>query len=168
MVRRIRGEHGDFDIVFLDAWHEHETARRDLNDALTLVNRNGVVLVHDCLPDTPDLCRPTRGDLVSWFGVSYKLYVDILTSRPDLWHCTVDTDCGCAIVRRRRLSPLYRHAIDVAPAILREWRACGNDYAQSYRVFDAHRAALMNVVSVAEFIEAESTPRRFGRLLFGR
>lgn len=167
-VRQIRAAHGDFDIVFLDAWHEYETARRDLHDALMLVNRNGVVLAHDCLPDTPDLCTPTRGDLVSWYGVSYKLYVDVLTSRSDLWHCTVDTDCGCAMVRRRRVSPLYRQAIDVPPAIMREWQACGDDYARSYRVFDAHRAALMNVVSVADFIEAESTPRSFGRLLFGR
>ena len=42
-IRRIRAEHGDFDVVFVDAWHEHETALRDLNDALTLVSRNGVV-----------------------------------------------------------------------------------------------------------------------------
>ena len=165
-VRRIRAEHGQFDIVFLDAWHEYETARRDLSDALTLVNRNGVVVVHDCLPVRPELCTPTRGELVSWFGVSYKLYVDVLTSRSDLWHCTVDTDCGCAILRRRRLSALYRRGVDVAPAVLQAWRACGGDYARSYQLFDAHRAALMNVVSVADFIEAETAARGIGRLLF--
>jgi hypothetical protein len=168
-MRQIRAQGLRFDIVFVDAWHEHETTRRDMQDALSLVTRNGLILAHDCLPDSAEHSVPFRGQLECWYGVSYKVYLDVLTARGDLWYCTVDTDCGCGVIRTRRNSPLCRRAADGDAAFMPAWRNLGDDYTAAYRLYDANRDAIMNVVTVDEFLAAERQSVRFGLIrLFSR
>lgn len=159
-MREIRAQGLRFDIVFIDAWHEYETARRDLQDELKLVTRRGLVLAHDCLPDSAEASVPFRGDLHTWYGVSYKLYLDVLTARDDLWYCTVDADCGCGMIRKKQKSPLYRRARDGDLALIRAWAGASADHSSAYRLYDANKAALMNVVKVREFLDAERLSAR--------
>jgi Methyltransferase domain len=154
-LRQIRAQRLRFDIVFLDACHEYESTRRDMQDALSLVNDNGIIVMHDCLPDSEALCTPSHGDLVEWYGVTYKAYLDVLMARNDLWYCTVDTDCGCGMIRSNRKTRLYKRAVDGDEACLRAWRNVGDNYAAAYRIYDCNRDALMNVVTVNEFLTAE-------------
>tara|TARA_B100002019_G_C21266119_1_gene599538 strand:+ start:59 stop:736 length:678 start_codon:yes stop_codon:yes gene_type:complete len=39
-----------FDIIFLDGLHTYEQTIKDINNSLKYLNKNGVVIVHDCLP----------------------------------------------------------------------------------------------------------------------
>lgn len=39
-----------FDLIFIDGDHDYRQARRDLANSLKVVNRNGVIVLHDMLP----------------------------------------------------------------------------------------------------------------------
>jgi hypothetical protein len=151
-----------FDIVFLDACHEYDCSHRDLQTALNLVNDDGIIVVHDCLPENRVGCAPFRGDIVGgWFGVTYKAYLDVLMARDDLWYCTVDTDVGCGMIRSTQKTDLYKRAIDSSEACIREWCNVGDDYSAAYQVFERNRNVLMNVVPVGVFLNAERQSRSF-------
>jgi hypothetical protein len=160
-LRRIRAQGLSFDIVFLDACHEYECSRRDIQDALNLVNDDGIIVLHDCLPDNQANCPPFRGDLASWWlGVTYKAYLDVLIARKDLWYCTVDTDCGCGMIRSNQKTRHYRRAVDLNKARIHEWRSVGDNYDAAFQIYKRNRNALMNVVSINKFLSAERQSRR--------
>jgi hypothetical protein len=160
-LRQIRAQGLRFDIVFVDACHEYESTRRDMQDAINLVNDNGIIVLHDCLPESEASCTPSRGDSVWWYGVTYKAYLDVLMARKDLWYCTVDTDVGCGMIRSNRKTRLYKRAIDGDKACIRAWRNVGDNYNAAFRIYDRNRDALMNVVTVNEFLTAEWQNRIF-------
>jgi hypothetical protein len=155
-VRQIRAEGLRFDIVFVDACHEYECSSRDIQDALDLVNDNGVVVLHDCLPDSQANCPPFRGDLVwRWLGVTYKAYLDVLIARNDLWYCTVETDEGCGVIRSSQESRQYKRAINGDEACFSAWRNVGDNYDAAFQIYEESRNSLMNVVTVNKFLIAE-------------
>ncbi len=154
-LSQIRAQGLRYDIVFIDACHEYGSTRRDMNDALSLVTDNGIIVLHDCLPPDEIYCAPQRGEAFDWCGVTYKAYLDVLLEREDLWYCTVDTDVGCGMIRSSRKNRLYRRAIDGDRECLRAWRDAGNDFKATYQIYERNRDALMNVVSVNKFLAAE-------------
>jgi len=158
-IRQIREQGLRFDIIFIDAWHEYEIARRDFENALSLVRDRGIVVAHDCLPEGgEEACSPYRDGKFIWAGVSYKHYFDELSSRNDLWYCTVDTDNGCGMVRKWPKTHLYRRGADSDPDLVREWRSLGSNYGAAYKFYELHRNTMMNVVTVADFLAAERQP----------
>ena len=40
-----------FDLVFIDGLHTYEQVKKDIINSLNCLKENGVVLVHDCMPD---------------------------------------------------------------------------------------------------------------------
>ena len=42
----------NFDIIFIDGLHEYHQVMRDIENSLRFLNKNGVILLHDCLPRT--------------------------------------------------------------------------------------------------------------------
>ena len=60
-LHQIQAQGLRFDIVFLDACHEYNCSHRDLRTALELVNDDGIIVVHDCLPENQVGCAPFRG-----------------------------------------------------------------------------------------------------------
>jgi hypothetical protein len=144
----------------VDACHEYECSRRDIQDALYLVNDNGIIVLHDCLPDSKANCPPFRGDLVSWWlGVTYKAYLDVLIARNDLWYCTVDTDTGCGMIRSNQKTRHYKRAIDGDEACFCAWRNVWDNYDAAFQIYERNRDALMNVVTVSKFLTAERQSR---------
>jgi hypothetical protein len=160
-LRQIRAQGLCFDIVFVDACHEYECSRRDIQDALNLVNDNGIIVLHDCLPHSQANCPPFRGNLASWWlGVTYKAYLDILIARNDLWYCTVDIDCGCGIIRSNQNTRHYKRAIDADEAYIHAWRNVGDNYDAAFQIYERNRDALMNIVTVNRFLTAERESRK--------
>jgi hypothetical protein len=160
-LRQIRAQGLRFDIVFVDACHEYKSTQRDMQDALNLVNDNGIIVMHDCAPESEAHCTPSRGDLDFWFGVTYKAYLDVLLARNDLWYCTVDADTGCGMIRSNRKTHLYKRAIDGDGACIRDaWRKVGDNYNEAFRIYERNRVALMNLVTVNEFLTAELQNRK--------
>jgi len=154
-MHQIRAKQLRFDMVFVDACHEYGSTRRDLQDALSLVNAGGIIVLHDCLPDDEALCPPTRGNLRAWCGVTYKAYLDVLMERNDLWYCTVDTDFGCGMICTNPKTRLYKRALDGDEGCIRAWRNVGDNYDEAFEIYRRNRDVLMNVVKVNDFLVAE-------------
>lgn len=88
-----------FDIVFIDGLHEHAQAWRDINNALSHLNPDGAVVLHDCLPTTEKMqewCDHSRQGEI-WTGDVWKAYYKALSELPYLVY-VLDTDYGCGII----------------------------------------------------------------------
>ena len=102
--------HGDrlapFDVVFVDGLHTYEQSYRDVLNALAVLRPDGVVLVHDCNPQTaaaaaPSLAEAARTDGFAgdWNGDVYRAIVRLRTD-PELDVSVLDADQGVAVVTR--------------------------------------------------------------------
>lgn len=87
-----------FDIIFIDGLHECNQAYRDIRNALSHLNPNGVIVMHDCLPTTERMQQHSTtypGGL--WTGDVWKAFVRARSELPHLMY-TVDIDFGCGII----------------------------------------------------------------------
>jgi hypothetical protein len=123
-----------YDIIFVDGLHLHEQAKKDIENALTHLSDNGIIVVHDCLPEEEwhQLREGISGR--PWNGDVWKAFADLRSERADLSMYVVDTDWGCGIIRRGS-QYLYPRPD--------EW---------TWGYFKQHRDNIMNVVTVEEFL----------------
>jgi hypothetical protein len=93
-----------FDVIFIDGDHSYEQSRRDVERALAHLALDGVILVHDCNPPTPESASAdsanSRGG--PWCGEVYKTIVELRATRPELAVVTIAADDGIGVVRRGR------------------------------------------------------------------
>jgi predicted O-methyltransferase YrrM len=65
-----------FDIIFIDADHNFESVKKDFVNSLNILNKFGIILIHDTDPVEEVLTRPEMcGDsykLVKWIVENYK------------------------------------------------------------------------------------------------
>ena len=40
-----------FDCIFIDGLHEYNQVKRDISNSLNFLNEDGIILLHDCLPN---------------------------------------------------------------------------------------------------------------------
>jgi hypothetical protein len=88
-----------YDIVFVDGLHIFEQAYRDIINSLKWLSPNGTIVVHDCNPVTEITQRRERAS-DAWHGDVWKAIVKLRMEEIGLTIHTVDTDEGCAIIRR--------------------------------------------------------------------
>ena len=93
-----------FDVIFIDGLHQDLQVRRDLHNSLQCLNSNGTIVMHDCLPSEEAAAgeQPDFAKSPAWFGTCWKAFAHYRMTRPDLFMFTLNTDCGCGIVRRGR------------------------------------------------------------------
>jgi hypothetical protein len=144
-----------YDMVFVDAWHTSECSVRDLQFALGALRPGGTLVVHDCSPARKELAAPQfHGG--NWCGVTYFAYVDFLFSHPELAYYTVDSDCGCGVIKH---ASSERVAVTKGVAhseLMRLWRLHISEGHEMFDFFDEHRKELLNLISVADFLAAEN------------
>lgn len=89
-----------FDIIFIDGLHHYEQVIKDVNNSLEILNENGFILLHDCLPRSiaHQAIPRYRG---SWNGDVWKALVELRT-RSDLDTYTCQIDFGVGIVRKKK------------------------------------------------------------------
>ena len=87
-----------FDIIFIDGLHHYEQVIKDINNSLKILNEDGHILVHDCLPRTiaHQAIPRYRG---SWNGDVWKAIVELRT-KEDLKVFTCQIDFGVAVIQR--------------------------------------------------------------------
>ena len=88
-----------YDIIFIDGLHKEEQVGRDIINSLKHLNPNGCVVCHDCLPryyehQVEDIDKNYHGP---WNGSVWKAIP--MLKRQGIDYMTVDTDCGCGIIR---------------------------------------------------------------------
>lgn len=88
-----------YDFIFIDGLHNAEQVWRDIQNALNHLNRNGVIMLHDCMPTTEKMQIP---DTIShqgeeWTGDCWKAYWKALKELPYRVYL-LNHDYGCGII----------------------------------------------------------------------
>jgi hypothetical protein len=121
-----------FDIVFVDGLHIEEQSTKDIHNALKVLNENGTIVVHDCLPHCEEFIK------VCWNGTVFRSIIDLRYNNPELSVCVVDTDCGCGVIQKQ---PPFQTLYDSAPI----------DLAKTYYYYEKNKQELMNIISSEKF-----------------
>jgi len=147
-LRQFVDQRRTFDLIFVDPWHTYESSLRDIQLALTLLATEGMLVVHDCHPTTPELTTPEYhpGD---WMGQTYLAFLDMARATPELIHSVVDLDCGCGLLWRRHGTRQGRQndEVELSRAALLAY-----DY-HDWATYMTHGAAIMNLVSLPQFLQ---------------
>ena len=94
-----------FDIIFIDGLHHYEQVIKDIYNSLDILNDNGHILIHDCLPRTiaHQAIPRYRG---SWNGDVWKSIVELRT-KSNLEVFTCEIDFGVGVIRKKNnINPL--------------------------------------------------------------
>jgi len=127
-----------FDIIFIDGLHHYEQVIVDINNALSVLNDNGHILVHDCLPRTiaHQAIPRYRG---SWNGDVWKSIVELRTKKYlDVFTCEIDF--GVGIIQKKINSNLLELKID-------------NFKNLKYKDYYHRNKEFMNVISYSEALK---------------
>ena len=88
-----------FDIIFIDGLHVSHQVDKDIKNSLNVLNENGVILLHDCIPKSIKECFIPRIQL-SWTGDVWKSIVKI-RSKNEVDCTTILEDHGISIILKR-------------------------------------------------------------------
>ena len=113
---------------------------KDINNALSFINDDGFILMHDCNPPTEWHARENyRFDLTPakqyWNGTTWKAFVKA-RERNDLFSCCIDTDWGIGVISKK--------------INLGEPNKVSNPYFE-FAVFEKNRTESLNLISFKEF-----------------
>ena len=95
-----------FDLVFIDGLHIYEQVKKDIINSLKCLNENGIILVHDCMPDSLSKQAVPRYKM-KWNGDVWKAIVD-LRQREDLDIFTCEIDQGIGIITKKKNSSILK------------------------------------------------------------
>ena len=98
-----------FDCIFIDGLHTYNQVKKDIQNSLKFLNKNGIILLHDCLPNnfyeqaTPR-CQWT------WNGDVWKAIVECRAEKNlDVYTCYADF--GIGVIFKRPNKNLFDHQI---------------------------------------------------------
>jgi hypothetical protein len=89
-----------FDCIFIDGLHEYEQVCKDIDNSLKNLNKNGIILLHDCLPATIHQQAVPRYKVL-WNGDVWKAIVNFRTN-PNVDIVTCRVDHGISIIRNTK------------------------------------------------------------------
>ncbi len=95
------------DVALVDGLHTYDQSMRDIENCLTHLSANGVIVTHDCNPPTESaaaswasLGLPRYIKLDVWNGDVWKAVVHLRSYRDDLNVFVLDCDYGLGIITR--------------------------------------------------------------------
>ena len=124
-----------FDIIFIDGLHIYEQVKRDILNSIKYLNDEGVILIHDCLPDSMAKQAVPRYKM-QWNGDVWKAIVD-LRQNADLEIFTCEIDQGIGIIKKNKNTSILK--IDKPIQKLKF-----KDYYKNYKNY-------MRIISLEEF-----------------
>ena len=126
-----------FDIVFIDGLNTYEQVKKDILNSVNCLNVNGIILVHDCMPDSLGKQAVPRYKM-HWNGDVWKAIVD-LRQKEDLDIYTCEMDQGIGIISKKKNSSLLSLNKPIHKIKFK-------DYFDNYKEY-------MRVISLAELKE---------------
>ena len=128
-------ENEKFDIIFIDGLHHDDQVLRDIENSLNHLSDSGIIVCHDCLPTSEHMQeRNDHGGV--WLGDVWKAIAKLRVERIDLDIKVVDTDLGCGLIKSGTNIPYIT-----------------NENYLIYSYYDLHKWALMNIISVEDFLK---------------
>ena len=91
-----------YDCIFIDGLHIYDQVKRDIVNSSKCLNKNGFILVHDCLPKSLSAQAVPR-HRYNWNGDVWKAIVD-LRRDPDLEIFTCIADEGISVIQNKKNS----------------------------------------------------------------
>lgn len=119
-----------FDLIFIDGLHHAEQVIRDITNSVSVLNNNGSIVVHDCLPTT-ELMQVRDDHGGEWTGDVWKAIAMLRTLRDDLSFVTYDMDYGCCLIKKEKSMTYIPEEHDFL----------------SWEYFEKHKHEMMNIIS---------------------
>lgn len=124
-----------FDLVFIDGLHTYAQVKKDILNSVKFLNTNGIILVHDCLPDTMSKQAVPRYKM-QWNGDVWKAIAD-LRQNPDLDIYTCEMDQGIGIIKKNNNTSILKLSTEIDKLKFK-------DYYHNYKEY-------MRVINLDEF-----------------
>ena len=124
-----------FDIVFIDGLHIYSQVKKDILNSIQCLKPNGIVLVHDCMPDSVGKQAVPRYKM-QWNGDVWKAIVD-LRQKNNLEIYTCEIDQGIGIITNKKNSSVLKLDIPINKIKFK-------DYYYNYKEY-------MRVINLNEF-----------------
>lgn len=101
-VNKVTSKHF-FDVVFIDGLHTYEQSLKDAINSLDNLNKNGVIILHDCNPKSEKAAQSSLPiENINWNGDVWKT-VYHFRKYPDFFDCfTIDNDEGLGVLKWRK------------------------------------------------------------------
>lgn len=136
------------DIAFIDGLHEYNQVIRDVNNCLNFLSKNGVIVLHDCNPDSMEHAYPPEKRITNvWFGDTWKAIVYFRSYRQDLNVFVLDSDCGLGVITRGKPDKMLMYSMDSIKDL-------------SYNDLEKDRVEMLNLKSV-EYFEGNFLKEQF-------
>lgn len=93
-----------FDVVFIDGLHHAVQVDRDINNALSFLEPNGFIILHDCNPPTEIHARENYYLRIApvmdfWNGTAWKAFFKYRQNE-NFYSCCIDTDWGVGVITK--------------------------------------------------------------------
>jgi hypothetical protein len=120
-----------YDIIFIDGLHLQEQVGKDIINSLKILNKNGYIVVHDCLPGNESMQIVPRQQ-ISWNGDVWKAIYELIQQGLDIK--VIDTDFGVGIIKYTDNDKLlhYPKKSDIT------WKDFENNRNEIMNVIDEH------------------------------
>ena len=95
-----------FDIIFIDGLHTYNQVKKDILNSINCLKENGIILVHDCMPDSLSKQAVPRYRM-SWNGDVWKAIVDLRQNEYlEIYTCKIDQ--GIGVIKKKRNSSILK------------------------------------------------------------
>ena len=126
-----------FDLIFIDGLHIYDQVKRDILNSVNCLKENGIILVHDCMPDSLGKQAIPRYKM-QWNGDVWKAIVD-LRQKDNLNIYTCEMDQGIGVITNKINSSILKLDKPINKLKFK-------DYFNNYKEY-------MRVISLNEFKE---------------
>jgi hypothetical protein len=121
-----------FDIIFIDGLHTAEQCYNDIINSLSILNDNGIIVIHDTNPPTELHALENQYINITtknnWNGCVWKSIFKLRKTRNDLIIETYDVDWGVSLIRRG----------------LADLLSIDNEF-YSYSIFNKYKKEILNI-----------------------
>ena len=125
----------NFDIVFIDGLHTYEQVKKDILNSVNCLLNEGIILVHDCMPDSLGKQAVPRYKM-QWNGDVWKAIVD-LRQQENLEIYTCEIDQGIGVISKKKNTSILKLDKPINKLKFK-------DYFNNYKEY-------MRVISLEEF-----------------
>ena len=95
-----------FDLVFIDGLHEYSQVKKDILNSLKFLNKGGLILVHDCLPENMSKQAVPRYRMI-WNGDVWRAIVD-LRQNENIEIYTCEMDQGIGVIQKKKNTEILK------------------------------------------------------------
>ena len=95
-----------YDCIFIDGLHTYEQVKKDIVNSINCLNENGIIFIHDCLPNNVYEQNVPRSTYI-WNGDVWKAIVEMRT-KEDFQTYTINADYGIGVILKKKNQNLLK------------------------------------------------------------